>query len=126
MRKIIAEFELMIAKMLADQEKEREVAQTKLTAALIEKEQDYLERIRKEEQRYKTLKAHAEEKIGQANGEINEVRYKNKSETSALQAQLRREQLKVQSLEKSLVQKEKEAEDLTTLCDELISKVQRG
>nr|XP_033968018.1 transforming acidic coiled-coil-containing protein 3-like [Pseudochaenichthys georgianus] len=96
----------MIAKMLADQEKEREVAQTKLTAALIEKEQvssdlntmerscsdlfkrldkykdvvegfkkneetlkacaqDYLERIRKEEQRYKTLKAHAEEKIGQ-------------------------------------------------------------
>ena len=26
---------------------------------------DYLERIRKEEQRYKTLKTHAEEKIGQ-------------------------------------------------------------
>ncbi|KAF3844867.1 hypothetical protein F7725_008030 [Dissostichus mawsoni] len=167
MRKIIAEFELMIAKMLADQEKEREVAQTKLTAALIEKEQvssdlntmerscsdlfkrldkykdviegfkkneetlkacaqDYLERIRKEEQRYKTLKAHAEEKIGQANGEINEVRSKNKSETSAFQAQLRREQLKVQSLEKSLEQKEKEAEELTKLCDELISKVQRG
>ncbi|KAK1894019.1 Transforming acidic coiled-coil-containing protein 3 [Dissostichus eleginoides] len=167
MRKIIAEFELMIAKMLADQEKEREAAQTKLTAALIEKEQvssdlntmerscsdlfkrldkykdviegfkkneetlkacaqDYLERIRKEEQRYKTLKAHAEEKIGQANGEINEVRSKNKSETSAFQAQLRREQLKVQSLEKSLEQKEKEAEELTKLCDELISKVQRG
>ncbi|XP_033980828.1 transforming acidic coiled-coil-containing protein 3 isoform X2 [Trematomus bernacchii] len=167
MRKINAEFELMIAKMLLDQEKEREVAQTKRTAAHIEKEQvssdlntmerscsdlfkrldkykdviegfkkneetlkacarDYLERIRKEEQRYKTLKTHAEEKIGQANGEINEVRSKNNSETSALQAQLRMEQLKVQSLEKSLDQKEKEAEELTKLCDELICKVQRG
>lgn len=40
-----------------------------------------------------------------ANEEIAEVRSKNKAEVSALQAQLRREQLKVQSLEKSLDQK---------------------
>lgn len=40
-----------------------------------------------------------------ANGEIAEVRSKLKSEVSALQAQLRREQLKVQSLENSLDQK---------------------
>ncbi|XP_071353649.1 transforming acidic coiled-coil-containing protein 3 [Trachinotus anak] len=167
MRKIIAEFELMIAKMMADQEKEREVAQAKLNEVLLEKEQtssdlsamersfselfkrlekykeviegykkneqtlkacaqDYLQRIKKEEQRYQTLKAHAEEKIGHANGEIAEVRSKYKAEVSALQAQLRREQLKVQSLEKSLDQKEKEAEELTKLCDELITKVQKG
>ncbi|KAF1374864.1 hypothetical protein PFLUV_G00233490 [Perca fluviatilis] len=167
MRKIIAEFELMIAKMIADQEKEREVAQAKLREALLEKEQvssdlntmersfsdlfkrlekykdvvegykkneetlkayaqDYLARIKKEEQRYQTLKAHAEEKISHANEEIAEVRSKNKAEASALQAQLRREQLKVQSLEKSLDQKEKEAEELTKLCDELITKVQKG
>uniref|UniRef100_A0A665WIP9 Transforming acidic coiled-coil-containing protein C-terminal domain-containing protein n=1 Tax=Echeneis naucrates TaxID=173247 RepID=A0A665WIP9_ECHNA len=88
--------------------------------------QDYLVRIKKEEQRYKTLKAHAEEKIGHANEEIAEVRSKYKAEVSALQAQLRREQLKVQSLEKSLDQKEKEAEELTKLCDELITKVQKG
>lgn len=37
--------------------------------------------------------------------EIAEVRSKSKAEVSALQAQLRREQLKVQSLEKSLDQK---------------------
>lgn len=167
MRKIIAEFELMIAKMMADQEKESEVAQVKLNAALLEKEQvasdlnamersfselfkrlekykeviegykkneetlkscaqDYLARIKKEEQRYQTLKAHAEEKIGHANEEIADVRSKYKAEVSALQAQLRREQLKVQSLEKSLDQREKEAEELTKLCDELISKVQKG
>ncbi|CAB1445032.1 unnamed protein product [Pleuronectes platessa] len=167
MRKIIAEFELMIAKIMADQEKEREVAQAKLNEALLEKEQtssdlnamersfselfkrlekykdviegykkneetlkacaqDYLVRIKKEEQRYQMLKAHAEEKIGLANAEINEVRSKFKSEVSALQAQLRREQLKVHSLEKSLDQKEKEVEELTKLCDELITKVQKG
>ncbi|XP_018545531.1 LOW QUALITY PROTEIN: transforming acidic coiled-coil-containing protein 3 [Lates calcarifer] len=167
MRKIIAEFELMIAKMMADQEKEREEAQATLNKALLEKEQvsgdlnamersfselfkrlekykeviegykkneetlkgcaqDYLARIKKEEQRYQTLKAHAEEKIGHANAEIAEVRSKYKAEVSALQAQLRREQLKVQSLEKSLDQKEKEAEELTKLCDELITKVQKG
>ncbi|XP_073339737.1 transforming acidic coiled-coil-containing protein 3 isoform X2 [Pagrus major] len=167
MRKIIAEFELMIAQMMSDREKEKEEAQMKLNEALLEKEQvssdlntmersfadlfkrlekykdvvqgykkneetlkacaqDYLVRIKKEEQRYQTLKAHAEEKIGRANEEIAEVRSKNKSEVSALQAQLRREQLKVQSLEKSLDQKEKEAEELTKLCDELITKVQKG
>lgn len=37
-----------------------------------------------------------------ANEEIAEVRSKYKAELSALQAQLRREQLKVQSLEKNL------------------------
>uniref|UniRef100_A0A3B5LUP7 Transforming acidic coiled-coil-containing protein C-terminal domain-containing protein n=1 Tax=Xiphophorus couchianus TaxID=32473 RepID=A0A3B5LUP7_9TELE len=54
------------------------------------------------------------------------VRSKYKAELSALQAQLRREQLKTQSLEKSLDQKGKEVEELTKLCDELISKVQKG
>uniref|UniRef100_H2MMF5 Transforming acidic coiled-coil-containing protein C-terminal domain-containing protein n=1 Tax=Oryzias latipes TaxID=8090 RepID=H2MMF5_ORYLA len=88
--------------------------------------QDYQERIKKEEQRYQILKAHAEGKIGQANEEIAEVRSKYKAEFSALQAQLRREQLKVQSVEKRLDQKEKEAQELTKLCDDLISKVQKG
>ncbi|XP_054653551.1 transforming acidic coiled-coil-containing protein 3 isoform X2 [Dunckerocampus dactyliophorus] len=167
MRKIVAEFELLIAKMMADQEKERELSQAKLNEALLEKEQvsndlngmerslsdlfrrlekykevidgykkneetlkacaqDYLVRIKKEEQRYHTLKAHAEEKIGHANEEIAEVRTKYKAEVSAMQVQLRREQLKVQSLEKNLDQKVKEAEELTKLCDELISNVQKG
>ncbi|XP_028995099.1 transforming acidic coiled-coil-containing protein 3 isoform X2 [Betta splendens] len=167
MRKITAEYEIIIAQMMADQEKEKEVAQAKLNAALLEKDQvssdlnamerscsdlfkrlekyrdvvdgykkneetlkacaqDYLVRIRKEEQRYQMLKAHAEDKISHANEEIAEVRSKNKAEVSALHAQLRREQLKVQSLEKSLDQKEKEVEELTKLCDELITKVQKG
>uniref|UniRef100_A0A8C5DZP0 Transforming acidic coiled-coil-containing protein C-terminal domain-containing protein n=1 Tax=Gouania willdenowi TaxID=441366 RepID=A0A8C5DZP0_GOUWI len=54
------------------------------------------------------------------------VQAKSKAEVSALQAQLRREQLKVHSLQRSLEQKEKETEELTKLCDELITKVQMG
>ncbi|XP_041703689.1 transforming acidic coiled-coil-containing protein 3 isoform X2 [Coregonus clupeaformis] len=167
MGKIMSEFEATIAQILADKQKEKEMAQAEITKVLQEKEQvsqdlntmersfsdlfkrldkykeaiegykkneemlkkcaeDYLARIKKEEQRYQTLKAHAEQKIGLANGEIAEVRSKLKSEVSALQAQLRREQLKAQSLENSLDQKVKETEELTNLCDELIAKVQKG
>ncbi|XP_020343541.1 transforming acidic coiled-coil-containing protein 3 isoform X1 [Oncorhynchus kisutch] len=167
MGKIMSEFEATIAQILADKQREKEMAQAEITKVLQEKEQvsqdlntmersfselfkrldkykeaiegykkneemlkkcaqDYLARIKKEEQRYQTLKVHAEQKIGLANGEIAEVRSKLKSEVSALQAQLRREQLKVQSLENSLDQKVKETEELTNLCDELIAKVQKG
>ncbi|XP_058242644.1 transforming acidic coiled-coil-containing protein 3 [Hemibagrus wyckioides] len=87
--------------------------------------QSYLAKLQKEEQRYQMLKAHAEEKIDQANKHIAEVRSKLGTEVSTLQVQLRREQLKVQSLEKNLEQKTKELEDVTKLCDELIVKVQQ-
>ncbi|XP_015229736.1 PREDICTED: transforming acidic coiled-coil-containing protein 3 isoform X2 [Cyprinodon variegatus] len=167
MRKVIAEYELLIANINANQEKEREEAQKNLSKALMEKQQvssdlnamersfgelfkrlekykevvegykkneetlkacaqDYLERMRKGEQRYQALKAHAEEKINLANQQIAEVRSKYKAELSALQVQLRREQLRIQTLETSLEQKEKEVGELTKLCDELISKVQKG
>ncbi|ETE64325.1 Transforming acidic coiled-coil-containing protein 3, partial [Ophiophagus hannah] len=67
--------------------------------------EDYLERIKKEEQRYQALKAHAEEKLDRANEEIAQVRNKAKSEVAALDASLRKEQMRVQSLESSLEQK---------------------
>lgn len=51
-----------------------------------------------------------------ANEEIAEVRSKNKAELSALQAQLRREQLKVQSLEKSLDQKVSSLQEMHSVC----------
>ncbi|XP_026576250.1 transforming acidic coiled-coil-containing protein 3 [Pseudonaja textilis] len=87
--------------------------------------EDYLERIKKEEQRYQTLKAHAEEKLDQANEEIAQVRNKAKLEVAALEASLRKEQMRVQSLESSLEQKIKENEELTIFCDELISGMEK-
>ncbi|XP_073430533.1 transforming acidic coiled-coil-containing protein 3 isoform X3 [Dendrobates tinctorius] len=87
--------------------------------------EDYLARIKKEEQRYQALKAHAEEKLNRANEEIAQVRSKAKGEATALQAALRKEQMKIQSLERSLEQKTKENDELTKICDDLILKMEK-
>ncbi|NWQ61825.1 TACC3 protein, partial [Neopipo cinnamomea] len=88
--------------------------------------EDYLARIKKEEQRYQALKAHAEEKLQQANEEIAHIRNKADSEAAALQAILRKEQMRNQSLERSLEQKTKENDELTKICDDLISKIEKN
>ncbi|KAM3863041.1 transforming acidic coiled-coil-containing protein 2 [Diretmus argenteus] len=88
--------------------------------------QEYLSRVRKEEQRYQALKIHAEEKLDKANADIAHVRVKAKQEQAAYQASLRKEQMKVDSLERTLEQKNKEIEELTKICDELIAKMGRS
>uniref|UniRef100_A0A8C6XFH0 Transforming acidic coiled-coil containing protein 1 n=1 Tax=Naja naja TaxID=35670 RepID=A0A8C6XFH0_NAJNA len=85
--------------------------------------QDYLNRVKQEEQRYQALKIHAEEKLDKANEEIAQVRTKAKAEGAALHAGLRKEQMKVESLERTLQQKNQEIEELTKICDELIAKL---
>ncbi|XP_073444915.1 transforming acidic coiled-coil-containing protein 1 isoform X2 [Dendrobates tinctorius] len=85
--------------------------------------QDYLARVKQEEQRYQALKVHAEEKLNKANEEIAQVRTKANAESAALQAGLRKEQMKVESLERALQQKNQEIEELTKICDELIAKM---
>ncbi|NWR27862.1 TACC3 protein, partial [Tachuris rubrigastra] len=88
--------------------------------------EDYLARIKKEEQRYQALKAHAEEKLQRANEEIAHIRNKADSEAAALQAIVRKEQMRNQSLERSLEQKTKENDELTKICDDLISKIEKN
>ncbi|XP_026134129.1 titin homolog isoform X3 [Carassius auratus] len=85
--------------------------------------QEYLSRVRKEEQRYQALKIHAEEKLDKANADIAQVRGKAKQEQAVYQASLRKEQMKVDSLERTLEQKNKEIVELTKICDELIAKM---
>ncbi|NXF35817.1 TACC3 protein, partial [Nyctibius bracteatus] len=108
-------------------EKQKEVLEgyRKNEEALKKCAEEYLARIKKEEQRYQALKAHAEEKLRQANEEIAQVRSKAKSETAALQANLRKEQMRIQSLERSLEQKTKENDELTKICDDLILKMEK-
>ncbi|XP_061674443.1 transforming acidic coiled-coil-containing protein 1-like isoform X2 [Syngnathoides biaculeatus] len=85
--------------------------------------QEYLARVKQEEQRYQTLKVHAEEKLDKANEEIAQVRSKASSESLALTAGLRKEQMKNESLEQALQHKNQEIEELTKICDELIAKM---
>ncbi|XP_041089397.1 transforming acidic coiled-coil-containing protein 1-like isoform X1 [Polyodon spathula] len=88
--------------------------------------QEYLARVKQEEQRYQTLKIHAEEKLDKANEDIAQVRSKANSEAAAFHASLRKEQMKVDSLERALQQKNQEIEELTKICDELIAKLGRS
>ncbi|KAL8202333.1 UNVERIFIED_CONTAM: hypothetical protein K2H54_010803 [Gekko kuhli] len=87
--------------------------------------EEYAARAKREEQRYQALKAHAEEKLSQANKEIAELSSKAKAEVTALQATLRKEQVRVQSLEKHLEQKVRENDELTKICDDLISRMEK-
>ncbi|XP_014791547.1 PREDICTED: transforming acidic coiled-coil-containing protein 3 isoform X2 [Calidris pugnax] len=108
-------------------EKQKEVIEgyQKNEEALKKCAEEYLARIKKEEQRYQALKAHAEEKLQQANAEISQVRSKSKSEIAALQASLRKEQMRIQSLERTLEQKTKENDELTKICDDLILRMKK-
>ncbi|XP_028269493.1 transforming acidic coiled-coil-containing protein 1-like isoform X2 [Parambassis ranga] len=85
--------------------------------------QEYLARVKQEEQRYQTLKLHAEEKLQKANEDVAQVRTKASSENMALTASLRKEQMRNESLEQALQQKTQEIEELTKICDELIAKM---
>nr|XP_023494295.1 transforming acidic coiled-coil-containing protein 3 isoform X1 [Equus caballus] len=94
--------------------------------------EDYIVRIEKEGQRYYALKAHAEEKLklpalcfSRANEEIAQVRSKAQAEALAFQASLRKEQMRIHSLEKTVEQKTKENDELTRICDDLISKMEK-
>ncbi|XP_058157625.1 transforming acidic coiled-coil-containing protein 3 [Dasypus novemcinctus] len=85
----------------------------------------YVQRTEQDGQRYQALKAHAEEKLRLANEEVAQVRSKAQAEALALQASLRKEQMRVQSLERAVEQKTKENEELTRICDDLISKMEK-
>ncbi|XP_042526957.1 transforming acidic coiled-coil-containing protein 3 isoform X2 [Dipodomys spectabilis] len=87
--------------------------------------EEYIARIEKEGQRYRVLKVHAEEKLKLANEEITQVRSKAQAEALAFQASLRKAQMQIQSLEKTVEQKTKENEELSKICDDLISKMEK-
>ncbi|XP_053921944.1 transforming acidic coiled-coil-containing protein 3 isoform X2 [Cuculus canorus] len=123
----LSSMEVSFSELFKRFEKQKEVLEgyRKNEEALKKCAEEYLARIKKEEQRYQALKAHAEEKLHQANEGIAQVRSKAASETAALQASLRKEQMRIQSLERSLEQKTKENEELTKICDDLILKMEK-
>jgi len=80
-------------------------------------------RFKKGEERYELLKTHAETKLGEANTRLGEVKRSRASEIAKLTALLRKSEMGVASLEREVEQKNRENQELTTICDELISKV---
>jgi len=84
---------------------------------------DLSTRFKKGEERYDLLKTHAETKLEEANKKLGEVKNSKAAEIAKLKALLRKAELGVSSLEKQVDQKNRENQELTTICDELIAKV---
>ena len=61
-----------------------------------------------------------------ANSRLDEIRRSRQSEIARLEALLRKAEMKVSSLERTVDQKSRENQELTVICDELIAKVGGG
>lgn len=85
--------------------------------------EDLNKRYKKSEEKYELLKSHAETKLGEANQRLEEIQSSKAAEITKLQALLRKAEMRVASLERTVEQKSKENDELTKMCDELISRV---
>merc|ERR1719300_401984 len=85
--------------------------------------EDLSNRYKKGEERYELLKTHAETKLNEANSRIAEIQRSKSAEIAKLTALLKKSEMRLASLERSLEQKTRENQELTTICDELIGKV---
>jgi len=85
--------------------------------------EDLNKRYKKSEERYELLKTHAETKLSEANQKLDEIKRSKAGEIAKLQALLRKAEMGVASLERTAEQKTRENEELTKICDELISRV---
>jgi len=84
---------------------------------------EYKGKTKKQDEKYERLKMHAEDTLEKANREIENLSKSQDSEIARLTAMLKKAEMKAVSLERTVEQKNKENEELTAICDELISKV---
>lgn len=85
--------------------------------------QDYQSKLKVAEDKLQEFVQQAETKIDSANNEMERTRKAAASDIARLEAAVKKAELQVQSLQRSLDQKVKENEELTSICDELIAKV---
>jgi len=85
--------------------------------------EEYQIKAKKQEEKYERLKSHAEETLERANREIENLSKSQDAEIARLTAMLKKAEMKAVSLERTVEQKNKENEELTAICDELIAKV---
>ncbi|KAL2302734.1 hypothetical protein Nmel_010182, partial [Mimus melanotis] len=124
MRKIVSEYEKTIAQMIEDEQREKSVSHHTVQQLIVEKEQALADLNSVEKsladlfRRYEKMKEVLEgfRKISIANAEIAQVRGKAQQEQAAYQASLRKEQLKVDALERTLEQKVNQESTLPEDC----------
>ncbi|ESO89826.1 hypothetical protein LOTGIDRAFT_124672 [Lottia gigantea] len=80
-------------------------------------------KVKRAESKLQALKQQAEEKLEQAHNDLEKIKKSSSTEIAKLEAALKKCEIQIKGLEHSLEQKKKENEELTAICDELISKV---
>ena len=81
------------------------------------------DKLKKDQERYEVLKTDANENLVKANTRMIEVKKAGENKILKLRALLKKEEMRVKSLELENEKKAKANEELTQLCDELCSKV---
>ncbi|RKP18802.1 TACC-domain-containing protein [Rozella allomycis CSF55] len=76
------------------------------------------------EERYETLKRHAETKIEEANKEIAKVRASYEMELALIRSKWSNSEITIKSLEETIATKTKENQELMKICDQLIQKME--
>ncbi|CAL1536361.1 unnamed protein product [Lymnaea stagnalis] len=84
---------------------------------------DLQNKLKKAESKLQALRSQAEEKLDKANEDIEKIKKSTKQDIVRLEAALKKSELRTSNLEESLQRKEKENQELTAICDELIAKV---
>ena len=72
--------------------------------------EEYKEKLRMSDQKYNMLKTHAEEKLEEANSEIEKIAKVQDAEKAKLNALVQKSEMKVRNLERTVAQKTKENE----------------
>ncbi|KAJ3257065.1 Transforming acidic coiled-coil-containing protein 3 [Chytriomyces hyalinus] len=114
--KAVEEINARMRQLRLDAEIERDTSKK----ALLKMQQESNECVSLMEDRYQVLKAHAEEKLQEANIEIARVRGGLEKEIASLRVKISRSELHVASLEKNVESKAAENAELTKICDDLL------
>lgn len=84
--------------------------------------EEYKNLLQRQERKYLALKKHAEDQLLKVNQDTEAAKQEFETNSTKLQAALRISELQVKSLETQLEQKTRQNEELTKICDELLSK----
>merc|ERR1711997_773245 len=80
---------------------------------LKEQVKDISEKLKKSEDRFELLKSHAEGKLNDANRALEQIQRSKSAEVSKLQAMMRKAEMRVSTLERTIDQKTRENKELT-------------
>eukprot|EP00052_Salpingoeca_macrocollata_P009107 m.71995 g.71995 ORF g.71995 m.71995 type:complete len:137 (-) comp16934_c0_seq2:30-440(-) len=118
--------ESAFADLLHKYEKSKEIVATmrKNEAALKSACEQAQQALKQSEERYGKLKEHAEKKIMEANEEIAKVREDNKAQIMLMTTKMKKAESETAQLQRQLEAKEKDNEELTAICNDLVKQLE--